>query len=97
MPYITSIEQLALEEGFEKGLEQGREQGMKEGLQLAQRQLVRVLQHRFGELEPSLVTSLQRFSLAQLESLTDVALTITSLEAFAAHVAQLPTPLPKVK
>lgn len=89
MHYITSIEQLALEEGYDKGVE--------EGLQVAQRQLVKLLRHRFGEVEAPLVESLQRFSLAQLDSLTDVALTITSLEAFAAHMAQLPATLTKAE
>jgi hypothetical protein len=50
--------------------------------------LVRVLQHRFGPVEARLVESLQPFSLNQLETLTDVALTVASLEAFTASVAQ---------
>ena len=33
MPYVTSIERLAKEEGREKGREEGREEGIVEGLQ----------------------------------------------------------------
>lgn len=31
MPYITSIERLAMEEGMEKGMEKGREEGLERG------------------------------------------------------------------
>ena len=33
MPYVTSIERLAKEEGREEGLEEGREDGLKQGIQ----------------------------------------------------------------
>jgi flagellar biosynthesis/type III secretory pathway protein FliH len=48
MPYVTSIERLAreeglqegLEKGIEKGIEKGRQQGVAEGLQIAIRKLL---------------------------------------------------------
>jgi flagellar biosynthesis/type III secretory pathway protein FliH len=93
MRYITSIEQLAIEEGFDKGQKEGREEGRREGLEVAQRQLLKLLRHRFGEVTPQLVTALQRFPLAQVESLTDQALLTGSLAEFAtqveAHLATL--------
>ena len=33
MPYVTSIERLAIEEGMQKGLQKGREEGREEGRQ----------------------------------------------------------------
>lgn len=38
MPYVTSIERLAREEGLKEGREQGREQGQKEGEEQGLRQ-----------------------------------------------------------
>jgi predicted transposase/invertase (TIGR01784 family) len=41
MPYLTSIERLALDEGLKKGLEQGREKGLEQGREQGREQGLR--------------------------------------------------------
>ncbi|MEH2464735.1 Rpn family recombination-promoting nuclease/putative transposase [Nostoc sp.] len=68
-----------LTEGKQLGLEQGLEQGVQQG---ARRQLIRVLQRRFGEVPPSIAVRLESESVEQLESLMDVAIAVNSLAEF---------------
>ena len=103
MPYISSFERLAKEEGHqkgllegrEKGLQEGRQEGRQEGLQQAHQSALRILshilEHRFGEVPQPLAAQLANLSTAQLEDLVDGALTATVLDEFAAHVATLET------
>ncbi|WP_413199224.1 DUF4351 domain-containing protein [Nostoc piscinale] len=72
---LTEGKVLGLQQGLERGLEQGLEQG-------ARRQLIRVLQRRFGEVPPSVVASLESASVEQLENLMDAAITVSSLAEF---------------
>ncbi|MBD2491739.1 DUF4351 domain-containing protein [Aulosira sp. FACHB-615] len=72
---LTEGKVLGLQQGLERGLEQGLEQG-------ARRQLIRVLQRRFGEISPSVVASLESASVEQLENLMDAAITASSLAEF---------------
>ena len=59
---------------------QGREQGIEQGLRQA---VLRVLVKRFGALPPSISMGLDRIGDSQrLESLLDVALSVSTLEAF---------------
>lgn len=68
-----------LEEGLERGLEQGRREG-------AWRQLVRVLEHRFGSVPPAVQMQLRRLDDVQLEALVDAALDAGTLEEFVQHL-----------
>jgi predicted transposase YdaD len=59
------------------------EEGLQEG---AQRQLLRVLEHRFGPVPPEVPARLQGLDVAQLEALMDVALDVQSLDEFLDHL-----------
>lgn len=78
MPYITSIEQLAAEEGFEKGMKQGMQQGRFEA---TQQWLLRVLKLRFGELPGWVDGKLREASVAELDNWTEAALSAGSIDA----------------
>ena len=68
MDYIMSIERKAIEQGVR---------------QEAQRQLLRVLNHRFGAaVTPALAQTLQTLPVAELENLVDAALDARSFAAF---------------
>ncbi len=73
-----------LTEGLQQGLQQGVQQGLQQG---ARRQLMRVLQGRFGEILSSLQTRLEGESLEQLESLMDVAIAVSSLDEFLSSLS----------
>lgn len=79
--YITSIERLAREEGREEGREAGREEG-------ATRLLLRLLEHRFGNLPETVTQRVQQLSLEQAEALVDHALGAESLTAFTANLPE---------
>ena len=68
-----------LTEGEQRGREQGLQQGVQQG---ARRQLMRVLQLRFGEVPQALQARLEGESLEQLESLMDAAIAVSSLDEF---------------
>lgn len=42
MPYLSDIEEMAMEEGLQKGLEKGREEGLEEGLRRSLLELLRI-------------------------------------------------------
>ncbi|BCW95960.1 MAG: hypothetical protein WHS44_12645 [Fimbriimonadales bacterium] len=81
---LTSLEELALEEGVEKGLRQGLQQGLQQGQrQGLVRAIVRVLQARFGEDARRLQERIEQIeSLELLESLNAEAALAPSIEAF---------------
>ncbi len=72
-------EEAAEQQGREQGLQQGREQGLQQG---ACRQLLRLLQTRFGSVSQDVETRLQSLGLNQLEDLVEVALTVETLDQF---------------
>ncbi|MGA1600513.1 MAG: DUF4351 domain-containing protein [bacterium] len=76
MPYVTSIERLALRRGREEGLLQGLEQGKLEGPAAV---LLRQLQRRFGPLPSSQQRLLQSATQAQLDLWADRGLDAESL------------------
>ena len=79
--------QQILTEGEERGLQRGLQQGVQQGVQQgARRQLIRVLQQRFGEIPPFLEVKLESESIEALESLMDAAITVTSLEEFLTNL-----------
>jgi len=76
MPYLTSMEQLAREEGVEKGIEQGIAQGIAQGVRDS---IIRTLKVRFGQVPAHIadwlgqcedVAVLQRFHQQSLEANT---------------------------
>ena len=95
MVYVTSIEQLAKEEGMQKGLQEGMQQGMQQGVQQGIRQgrlegklqlLERQLTQRFGELPNWVRDRLAQSEEKTLDSWTDAVLTASSLDqVFASH------------
>jgi flagellar biosynthesis/type III secretory pathway protein FliH len=81
---LTSLERLALEEGYTDGYGKGLQQGLQQGERKGQiRFTMRVLKSRFGDaalpLEEKLV---QVPSLETLEELAITAIEATSLEEF---------------
>ncbi len=88
-PWYQEILNEGLDLGLQQGLEQGLEQGLRQG---AQRQLLRVLQHRFGPVPAEVRTRLQPLTVEQLEALIDQALLADSLAEFVAHLpSEAPT------
>lgn len=81
MQYVTSVERFALQKGEDKGRQEGRQEG-------AALLLVRLLAHRFGEIDEPLQAKIYALPLEQIERLMDVALASQSLAEFS---AQLPT------
>ena len=81
MRYVTSIERIAREEGREEGRKEGREEG-------ATYVLLRLLEHRFGELPEEVAAHVQRLSLAQTEALVNHALGAESLAQFVTHLPE---------
>ena len=65
MPYVTSVERLAREEGIEQGIEQGIERGIERGVILGQIQLL----GKFVGVEVPSLLELHGKSLAELEAL----------------------------
>ncbi|HWQ32335.1 MAG TPA: DUF4351 domain-containing protein [Blastocatellia bacterium] len=63
MPYISSWERLAMEEGREQGLEQG-----------TRNVIIRLLKRRIGDIGADNSTSIEQLSLSQLDKLTEALL-----------------------
>lgn len=82
-PWYQEILEEGLEEGRKLGLEQGLGQGLKLG---AQRQLLLLLEHRFGPVPPAVQVRLEQLEVAQLEALIAMALEAESLDEFADHL-----------
>jgi len=77
---LTSLEELALEEGVAHGLKRGFQVGLRQGIIRA---TLRLLQTRFGEDALRLKDRLAQIeSIEQLETLTAEAAFVPSLEAF---------------
>ena len=78
MEYITTIERMGIEKGWQQGLEQG-----------SCRQLLRILQARFGAAAEAVRERLVELNVEQLDALTDKALSAQSLEEFIAALPQV--------
>lgn len=91
MEYITSVQRIGMEMGMEVGMEKGMEKGMHKGIREgAFLVLVRLLGHRFGSLPDEVTQRLHLLSVEEVEGLVDVALTVRSLDEFAAHLPVSP-------
>ena len=77
MPYVSSVERLAIEEGFQQGVQQGMQQGMQQG---QARVLTRLLIQRFGDLPSWVGERIGSGSEAELDFWTDAVLAAGSLE-----------------
>ena len=72
MPYITSIERAGQLEGELEGEQRGELKG-------EQKVIIRLLNHRVGEIQPPLIEQIRKLSVEQLEELTDVLLTFSTV------------------
>ena len=92
MPFVTSIERFAREEGLVKGRQEGREQGREEGREegqiLALKESIRdLLEARFGSTSWDVMNRMDGVSdLTTLRLWHRRAATIESIEAFQALI-----------
>ncbi len=83
MPYVTSVERLAIRRGMQQGLEQGLEQGRLEGKIEG---LERLLVKRFGPLDEATRKRLDLATLEQLDRWTDRILDASTVDVvFEGH------------
>jgi flagellar biosynthesis/type III secretory pathway protein FliH len=73
MRYISSLERLGMEKGFQQGLEQGLQKGEAT-------LLIRQLQHRFHYLPDSYITKIQQANDSMLLTWGERLLDATALE-----------------
>ncbi len=69
---------------YQEILTQGLQQGVQEG---ARRQLMRVLQLRFGEIPEPVQAKLEGETVEQLENLMAIAIAVNSLDEFVQSLA----------
>jgi hypothetical protein len=82
MRYVSSLERMAAERGWQQGLQQGLQQGVRQGLRNGMTQFLRwQLSHRFGLLPEWILAKLVEASQEDLECWTDRILDAGSLEA----------------
>ncbi|MBL7040440.1 MAG: hypothetical protein ISR77_17515 [Pirellulaceae bacterium] len=81
MPYVTSVERIARQEGIEKGIEEGIEKGIEKGVVQGVREtLVETLRVRFDDVPQWLVEKIEQCTDVQtLRSLHQQALKVESL------------------
>ena len=84
MPFVTSIERFAREEGLVKGREEGLSEGISRGQILALKESIRdSLEARFGVAPQEILERMERMSdLKSLRLWHRRAVTIESLEVF---------------
>ena len=86
MRYLSTIERMAIDRGFQKGLDEGKAKGWAEGKAKGWAEgraelLARILRRRFGDLPEWVEIRLREATPEQLESWADHALDATHLEA----------------
>jgi hypothetical protein len=79
---------------IDKYIEQGLQQGLQQAADIAYRQLMLVLRHRFVEIPPALDAQLRKMNIAEIEYLTNTALEAGSLEEFRKAVVILVNTIP---
>ena len=83
MPYVTSVEELAREEGLEQGLERGLEQGIKRGRAEGRIEfLLTVVEKLYGAPVPPDVAFRLRH-ITDLDQLTDLQIKILGVNSFS--------------
>jgi hypothetical protein len=81
MQYVTSVERIAREQGWEDGLKEGRQEGWQEGRQEGEiRLLRRQLNHRFGELPDWVEMKLSEASAETIEDWAENLIEADSIE-----------------
>ena len=82
MPYVTSVERLARQEGVKQGVKQGIKQGIKQGaLQCSRDLLLQTIQIRFGQIPDPLRANINACtSTEQLSDFHRQALLANSLD-----------------
>ena len=89
MPYVTSIERLAKEEGLEEGLEKGRKEGLQEGLLEGRQEgreqgsatlLLRILTRQCGPLPEDVQQQIRDLKLEQSQNLGEALLDFKSID-----------------
>lgn len=78
MRYLSAIERMAIDRGFQKGLDEGKIRGIAQG---RAELLARILRRRFGDLPEWVEIRLREATPAQLESWADHVLDAATLEA----------------
>jgi hypothetical protein len=78
MRYLSTIERMAIDRGFQKGLDQGKIRGLAEG---RAELLARILRRRFGDLPEWVEIRLREATPMQLENWADHVLDATTLAA----------------
>lgn len=84
---MSTIAKKWIEQGMQQGMQQGVRQGIEQGTVNV---LLRILNRRFGNLDPMLETRIRRLPAKQLYQITDIALDASSLEAVIAFLNTLP-------
>jgi hypothetical protein len=67
MPYVSTIERMAKEEGWQQGLQEGRQTGLQQGLATA---VTLQLAHRFGDLGAPVQARLKKLPVEQAQALS---------------------------
>ena len=85
MPYITSIEQLGIEQGLKQGLQQGLEQGMQQGIQQGREEgrrevILSILRSRFSDIDETLSRIVEPLTQMQPEEFTPLLLNLSQEE-----------------
>jgi hypothetical protein len=87
MPYVLSIERIALKEGYEKGIQDGMQQGVQ---QESQRLLIQTLNIKFEAIPVSLIDKINSINSTEtLEMLHRHAVLCNSLEDFKKNLNSL--------
>ena len=90
MPFLTTFEQKALEQGIEQGIEQGLEQGLAQGIAQGLRQgiinaLRQTLEVRFGDVPESWLEGIEQTkTLEEVAAIHRHALTADSINELLA-------------
>lgn len=82
MPYITSIERMAREEGRKEGREEGREENRIALRRLHIDHVCSILKQRFGPLPQAVKTFIEDADSTALSALFDRALKVADLSEF---------------
>ena len=81
MPYVTSIERIALKKGMQEGIEKGMQQGLQQGMQKGEAQLLlRQLTLKFGPVPEDKQRLIESADSQQLRQWSERILTAQSMD-----------------